>query len=242
MSLWNTIIQNPLYNGLVGIVSVVPFHDIGTAVIILTILVRLVLFPLSKKSIQSQIKMRAIQPELDRIKKEFPDKKEQAAKQFELYKKYGINPFSGCLPLLIQLPIIIGLYNVFRHGIPSETNPLYSFVSMPETINMNFLGVLPLDEKSIAIAVLVAISQYFQAKIMPAPATTGGDEASFQVQMAKSMRIQMVYVLPLVMGFFAYQISAAIGLYLLVTNLFTIGQELYVRKRMGNFVLTPKNQ
>ena len=100
-TIWNTIFYHPLYNALVYIVSVVPFHDLGIAVIVLTIVVKLILYPFTKRSIVSQVKLRELEPEINRIKEIYPDKQEQAKKTFELYKQYNVNPFS-----LISLPLI----------------------------------------------------------------------------------------------------------------------------------------
>lgn len=91
--------------------------DIGIAVVVLTVLVKIILYPFQTKSIKSQIELKQIQPEIDKIKEKFPNKEDQARETFALYKERKINPFSGCLLVLVQIPIIIALYQVFIRGL-----------------------------------------------------------------------------------------------------------------------------
>ncbi len=111
--LYNLIIYIPLYNGLIGLIDIFPWMDAGVAIIAFTIIIRLILFPLSKKSIKTQIRMREIQPEIAAVQKKYTNKQEQMLKTMELYKKHNIKPLGGTLVLFIQLPILIGLYYVF---------------------------------------------------------------------------------------------------------------------------------
>src|SRR3989344_3272694 len=167
--LWDTLLYKPLINALAFLVSIVPGGDLGVAVIFLTILVKLVLFPFSQKAIKNQAAMTMLAPELEKIKKSAANKEEQARLTFELYKKDKTNPFSGCLLVLVQIPIIFALYYVFFKGLNFESGMLYSFVPVPEHINMIFLGMLDITQKSVALAVLAGISQYLQAHFMPKP-------------------------------------------------------------------------
>src|SRR3989344_7583049 len=113
--IFSTVFYQPLYNTLVFIIASVPGANVGVAIIILTVVVRSVLLPLSHKSVVSQAKMRSLAPHLEKLKEKHKDnKQEQARKTMELYKEHGINPFSGCLLVLIQLPIIFALYFVFN--------------------------------------------------------------------------------------------------------------------------------
>jgi YidC/Oxa1 family membrane protein insertase len=229
-NLWNAILYKPLVNILAFFVSVVPGGDLGLAVIILTILVKLALFPLSKKSIESQAKMNLLAPELAKIKKSGASKEEQAKLTFELYKKNKTNPFSGCLLILIQLPIIFALYYVFLKGLKFDGSLLYSFVQVPENINMHFLGLLDISQKSLLLAILAGVSQFFQAHFMPKP-NLSGDKNSFQDNFAKSMQVQMKYVFPVIVAFIAYSVSGAVALYWVTSNIFAIGQQIYINKK-----------
>jgi YidC/Oxa1 family membrane protein insertase len=230
--LWTLLIRTPLYNGLVLLTSIIPGANIGIAVIILTLIVRFILFPLGLKASRTQLVMRSIQPEIDAIKKAITDKTEQGKATFALYKKYNINPFSSFLLLFIQLPVIFALYSVFYKGLVDTSTPLYSFVHRPEVFSTNFLG-LSLIGKSIVLAVIVALSQIALAHItLPKKkvASSDGTEPSFAEAFSDSMAKQSKYILPLFMGYIAYITGPVIALYLIVSNLFSIGQELYVRK------------
>jgi YidC/Oxa1 family membrane protein insertase len=220
-----------MYNFLVFLVDILPGGNIGLAVIILTILIKLALFPLSQKSIATQVKMRKIEPEMKRIKEKYKDQKEQAQKIMELYKEHKLNPFSGCFLMLLQLPVIFALYYVFLQGFKFDAVALYSFVHIPETVNTYFLGINLLG-KSVVLALIAGASQYYQLRLaMPAVVPTEkGKEPTFQEEFTRNMTLQMKYIFPVMVFFIAYTISSAIALYWIVSNLFAIAQELYVRK------------
>jgi YidC/Oxa1 family membrane protein insertase len=228
--LWNLILYHPLINALAFLVSIIPGGDVGVAVIVLTILVKLVLFPLSQKSIESQAEMNILAPELNKIKESGASKEEQARLTFELYKKHNTNPFSGCLLLLIQIPVIFALYYVFYKGINFQAGVLYSFVHAPTHINMIFLGIIDISKKSLFLAVLAGVSQYLQARFMPQPAATVGGAPSLQDSFAKSMNMQMKYIFPFIIALIAYRISGAVALYWIISNLFMVAQQVYVRR------------
>jgi YidC/Oxa1 family membrane protein insertase len=241
-NIWNLVLYHTLLNALAFLVSIVPGGDIGVAVILLTILVKVILFPLSQKSIESQAKMTLLAPELKKIKDGGASKEEQAKQTFELYKKHKTNPFSGCLLVLIQIPIIFALYFVFLKGLNFDGNLLYSFVHVPEKISMNFLGLFNISGKGLWIlAILAGISQYFQAYFMPKPvAGTPGDKDSFQENFTKSMQTQMKYVFPFIVAWIAYSVSGAIALYWITSNMFAIGQQIYAKNKNNSIVQTKK--
>jgi YidC/Oxa1 family membrane protein insertase len=226
--MWNTFIYQPIYNALIFIAQHVALQDVGLAVVILTILIRLVLYPLSKKSIASQYKMKALEPKIQAIKAQNLPKEEEARKTFELYKTEKINPFSGCLYLLIQIPILFALYRVFMHGI-YQPDSLYAALST-EGLSNYFLGLVDITKPFLLFAILAGVTQALQAFLAPKPMVGGADEKGFQAQFAKSMSVQTRYVLPVLIIFIAAKLAAAVALYWTVANLFSIGQELYFRK------------
>lgn len=240
-NIWNTIFYQPLLNALAFLVLVIPGGDVGVAVVVLTILVKIILFPLSQKSIESQAEMNILAPEINKIKVSGGSKEEQARLTFALYKKHNVNPFSGCLLVLIQIPVIFALYYVFYKGINFQSDLLYSFVHAPENANMIFLGILDITKKSLVLAILAGVSQYLQAYFMPVPAPSSNTSGSlsFQESFAKSMSMQMKYVFPFIVAFIAYSISGAVALYWITSNLFMIGQQIYV-KREKNFKIVIK--
>ncbi len=240
-TLWNTIFYQPIYNALIFIINNVTWGDVGFAIIILTIIIKFILFPLTKKSIKSQILMKRIEPDLKRIKKEFPNKEEQAKKTFELYKKFGVNPFSGCLVVLLQLPVIFALYYVFYKGLSLDASQLYSFVQAPINPHTNFLGLFDVLDKSIVLALFAGITQFIQGylatplkpKVEIVKDMTPPEPKTFQEQLSDSMQVNVRYVLPVFVAIIAYQISAAVAIYWITSNVFTIAQEWYVRKSLA---------
>lgn len=221
--------------------DILPFIDAGIAVILFTIIIKLILFPLSKTAVATQFKMRQLASKIQEIKDKYKeDKQEQAKKTLELYKENGINPFSSVLLIIIQLPIIFTLYFVFlKSGLPDiNMDLLYSFVPKPENVNMIFLGIFNIAEKSWLLAIAAAVTNFFQIRFsMPKyvpKERKKGEAPSFKDDFARSMNIQMRYVFPVVVLFIAYSISGAIAIYWTTSNLFMIGQELVIRKTVKN--------
>jgi YidC/Oxa1 family membrane protein insertase len=238
--LFNTYLYIPLYNAFIGFIGVFPWIDAGIVVILFTILVKLILLPLSQKSVRSQIEMKKIQPEIDALKLKYKDnKQEQALKTMALYKEKGVSPFSGIFLTLIQLPILIALYMVFYKNTLGQVNIdiLYSFIHAPAHINTIFLGLFDITQKNTILAVVVAVGQYLQIKYtMPAaPKKVEGEkkDTSFQSELAKSMGTQMKYVMPVMMFFIARSFASLVSLYLITSSVFAIGQELYMRKKIA---------
>jgi len=233
--IFHTFFYDPLYNGLIFLITVVPLADVGFAIILLTVLVKLILFPISQKAVRTQFVMKGLEPDLTRIKEKYAkDKQEQARQTMSLYKEKGINPFSGILLLLIQLPIILALYWVFfRGGLPVvDTDILYSFITEPKAINMDFLGYIDMAGRSMVIAFLAGLSQYFQFKLSLPELKSRNENASLKADFARSFQLQMRYMLPIFIFIFSYFISAAVALYWFTSNLFAIGQEIYLRKKI----------
>ena len=237
-SLWNTIAYQPIFNGLLFIIDKVTFGDVGFAIIILTIFIKLVLSPLTKKSIKSQILMKKMEPEIKLIKKQFPNKEEQAKKTFELYKKYGTDPFSGCLVLLIQIPFIIALYSVFYRGLSFDPKLVYSFVHIPLNLHTNFLCIFEMHSKSIVLALLAGGAQFLQGylaspikpKIEIVTEKDLAESKTFQDELSNSMQTNIKYFLPVIVAFFSYSATAAVALYWFVSTMFTVVQEWYMRR------------
>ncbi len=235
---FHTVVYEPLYNGLIFLIDSMPGHNIGLAVIVLTLLVRLLLFPSSKKAILSQMKMQEIQPEIEEINRKYKDNREEKAKKtLELYKQKKISPFAPLLPLFFQLPIIITLYYIFaRSGLPSvNTALLYSFVHAPQFTSTAFFGLFDITDKSWPVAVVAGITQFIQATVYTrlagkTPQKTGAP--SFQADFQKSMNFQTRFVFPIFIVFIAHSLSAAIALYWTTSNLFSIMQELVSRGKL----------
>lgn len=233
VTMYSTFVFNPLYNALVYLVGVIPGGGVGAAVIVLTLALRLILLPLSQKAQKTQAALRVLQPQLDELKKKHGSNPQAHMQEMQkVYKEAGVSPFSSILMLLVQLPILIGLYQVFHYGHLSDvdTTLLYSFVAVPTAVNALFLGVFDMYGKSITLAFLAGVTQYIFARVMPAPGVS--TEKGFANDFAQSMQMQMKYVFPIFMALLAYSTSAAIALYLITSNLASVAQEVY-NKRSG---------
>jgi len=247
-SLWNTFLYEPIYNALIFIINNVTFGDVGFAIIIVTIIVKVALFPLTRKSARSQILMKKMEPELKKIKQDFPNKEEQAKKTMELYKKYGTNPFSGCLVVLLQMPVIFALYYVFYKGLTIDESLIYSFIQVPTNLSTNFLGIFELSEKSLFFGILTGLSQFVQGylaspskpkqiEVIKDKELIKDNKSDFQDQLSESMQMNVRYILPIFIGFIAWKISAAVALYWTVSNIFTIVQEWYIRRKLSKNII-----
>ena len=236
--MYNTFFYEPLYNGLVAFINIVPWHNVGFAVVLFTIIIKIILFPLSQKSVRTQFEMKLIEPELNEIKLKYKDNKQlQAEKTMQLYKEKGVNPFSGIFLMFIQLPVLIALYQIFlRGGLPNiDMNSIYSFIKIPDFINMNLFGI-DISNKSILFAFFAAAAQFLQVqitlpKVSKNKVSNDSKTPSFSDELAKSMNVQMKYVMPLVIFFIAKSFPVVVSLYLITSSLFAIGQELYIRKK-----------
>lgn len=240
-ALFHALVYDPLYNGVVFFASVVPSHDIGLAVIALTVVVRIILFPLSNKAIASQMAMKRIQPEVEELRKKFrKNSPEQSQAILALYRKRGVNPFAGLFVMLIQLPILIGLYFVFLSGgFPAvDASLLYSFITPPPEINMHFLGLVDMGAKhNIVLALLTGLTQLVYTRLSMGPrGSLSATEATLSGDIARSFDLQARYGIPIIIGFIAYTIPAAAPLYWVTSNLFMIGQEFASGRRFGNSV------
>jgi len=242
-ALWNTVFYQPIYNALIFIIDNITFGDVGFAIILVTIIVKLALSPLTRKSIKSQVLMKRMEPEIKQIKKDFPNKEEQAKKTFELYKKYGTNPFSGCLVVIIQLPVIFALYYVFYKGLSVDSSLIYSFIQIPTSLHTNFLGLIEMSSHSIFLGIFAGVTQFIQGylstPIKPKKIEIvkeigkANEPKTFQEQLSDSMQMNVRYILPVFIAFIAWKISAAVALYWIVSNIFTIVQEWYIRRKLS---------
>jgi len=232
-ALFNTFIYIPLYNLLIFFLSVLPWHSAALALVVLTLLVKFALLPLAYKMAHTQKKMKEISPKIKEIqKKHKDDKQKQTMEIMALYKEHKVKPLSSFLNLLIQLPIIIGLYWVLlKSGLPEiKTELLYNFVKIPDSVNMHLFNI-SMSDKSVFFAVLAGLSQFYYAHLTHKDMTftEEDDKDSFKADFQKSLQLQMKFVLPVFIAFIAYSLGAGLALYFLVSNLFMVGQEYYFR-------------
>jgi len=233
-TLFNEVLYRPIFNALVFLYNIIPGHDFGIAIILLTILIRVVLFPLSSKSIKSRQALSVLQPKIKEIQKKFKTKEEQTQGMMKLYKEEKVNPFSGCLPLLVQFPILIALYRVLINVLkPENLVALYPFVKNPGFINPSFLGVLDLSKASPVLAILAGISQFFYSKITikHSPSMPQASNQKGKMDMQKTMTKQMLYFMPILTVIIAWNFPAGLPLYWIVITLLGLAQEYYFLKK-----------
>ncbi len=230
ITIFNTLVSEPLYSTLIFLINKMPFFDVGVVIIIFTILTKIVLLPLSIKASKSQLEMKNAEKDINLIKEKYKDSPEQGLKIMDYYKEKGINPFIAIFIVFIQIPILIGLYRVFLNLPEIKTDWLYGFIEIPSSINMLFLGLIDISEKSIVLAVLVGVTTYLQTSL--ATSKSGEEkQTNKEGDFAKAMSFQMKYFLPPLIAVIIYNVSSAVALYLLVSNIFSIVQEYYIKQK-----------
>jgi YidC/Oxa1 family membrane protein insertase len=234
--MFHTIFYDPIYNLLVTVLTYTPLHDIGAAILIVTLIVKIILLPLNLSALRSQYIMKKIEGEMNALKEEHKASPQEASKKMmELYKREKVNPFASLLVIIIQIPIIFALYRVFAHGLQMDPASLYSFLHFPENLHTLAFGLFDVTQKNITIAVLAGVSSYLlarrQTQMMVTKKIEGKDE-SFQDQFMKSMKIQLLYVLPVIIVFSAAVLPSALGFYWFINNMITYGQDIYMKNKL----------
>ncbi len=239
---YNTALYEPIFNALIYLYHVLPGHDLGAAIVVLTLTIKLILFWPALSAIRAQKKLQETQPKIEAIRQKYKDNKEELGKQLMLfYKENKVNPFSSCLPLVIQLPILIALYQAFLHGL--QINPtthllaadqlqhLYGWLGNIYTttpINTSMFGLLDLAaKKNIVLAVLAGAAAFFQSKTMQAKRAVVKTPGAKDEDMAAALNKQMMYMLPIFTVVFGYQFPAGVTLYWLVSTLFSVAQQAF---------------
>jgi len=228
--MFQTIFFDPLFNALVALYNTIAFQDLGLAIIFLTLIIRIIFLPLFYKSAKNQILIQRLQPEIQKIQHDHKDNREkQAQAMMELYKKHKVNPFSGFLMLLVQLPVLIAIYQVFLQEFsPEVMGRLYSFVTQPTEFHTLFLGLIDIEKRSILMVGLAAIMQYLQGKLS-LPVIEKGREPSS----AEKIGRQMVFIGPVLTIVILSNLPAAVGLYWLITSVFSVIQQIYINKTLN---------
>mgnify|MGYP001558276972 CR=1 FL=1 len=232
--MFETYLVQPIYNLFIALLGIVPQGDTGLAIIALTILMRLVLYPVFTASIRTQMGMTAMQSDVELIKEKHKNDKEALAReQIALFKKHKVNPLAGFGALFIQLAVIIALYfALFNEGFPAiKTSLLYSFVSVPGAVSTHFFGIMDLlTPHHIFLAILVGASQYW-AIYLTLGRTPVNHKDKDKAAVARMQQNMMLYVMPAVMAVTSYYFAAAVGVYFVASNLFSVGQEWIIRNQ-----------
>ena len=247
---FRAFVSRPFLNFLVLVASLLPDHNLGIAIIVLTLVVKLLLFFPTQHALESQRRMQQLQPKIEEIRARY---KEDAVKMQQetmaLWKENKVNPFSSLLPLIIQLPLLIGLYIVVRDGIElglarDLLYPVYD--NLPWGLGTNFFGLDLAHPNAYVMAPIVMGFQYFQMRLSFAHAKKKraankvidvdpktGKPAKESMSPEVVQQQVMMYALPLMIGFFTLNMPAAVSLYWAVSTLFAIGQQFVVNKRIA---------
>ncbi len=235
--MFHTFFYEPIYNLLVLVLTYAPLHDIGTAIVIVTLIVKLVLLPLNLSALRSQYLMKRVEGEMAELKEKHKDAPQEASKKMmEIYKREKINPFSSIFALIIQIPIIFALYRVFAKGLSADPNSLYSFITFPENLHTVAFGLFDVTQKNIFIAIFAGLSSYMLARRQTSTMIpkNDGKEETFQDQFMKSMKIQLLYVLPVIVTFSSAVLPSALGFYWFVSNIIAYLQDVYMKRKLAH--------
>lgn len=225
-NLFNNFIFEPILEILLWIYNNLALGDLGLAIIMLTIFIRIVLFPFFYKSSKDQALIRKLQPKVDEIKKTHKeDKQKQTEELMSLYKEHKLNPFSGFLLLIIQLPIFIGIFKIFKDT---------EIITQTFT-NFTFLGIINLVEVSIPLVVIASILQYIQGKI----SLNSGKQPQNKKGMAKFGK-SMIYFMPFISFIILTQLPSALAVYWITSSIFSTGQSYLVDKKVAKIKFNNK--
>jgi YidC/Oxa1 family membrane protein insertase len=232
--LFTVIFYQPIFNLLVWLYNTIPGSDIGLAIIVLTIVIKLAFLPLSKKSIESQKELQNLQPKVDELKKKYADNKEEMGRaMLKLYQEHKVNPFSSCLPILVQLPFLIAVYRVFANGLANKSMDLiYPFIERPETIQVISFGFLDLSKPNWVLAVLSGLAQFWQAKMMISKRPPVKGPGAMDEDMAAIMNKQMMFMMPALTVFIGISLPGGLTLYWFITTILTALQQIFIFSRM----------
>lgn len=233
--LWRSVIYQPMLNALVAVLAYMPNHNLALSVVLLTLIIRtLLLFP-SQKAMKAQKRMQEVQPELERLKEKYKDDQARLAQETMLvWKNKNVHPLSSCLPMLIQIPVLLALFYTIQGGLtPDKASLIYDFTpsfSLAE-INPVLFGFDLTTRSLILFPIIIGGLQFTQMQLMSARNKKKTDSKA--AGMAKEMQQannMMKYMMPLMIAFFTSQMPAAVGLYWGTSTLYGILQQLVVNR------------
>lgn len=240
-SIGRTLFYRPIYNGMIFLTSITPSKSFGLGIIMLTILLRLILFVPFQKSLKSQRKMQKIQPELDAIKKKYAENKQMVATEtMALMKKNKVSPFGSCLPVLIQMPFLLALFWATRDGL-GENNFVYLYGFLQNfdfnAVSTSLLGLDLIKSGAqfyFALPITLAVLQFAQMKmaLSRTKKKDSQDGANPMADAMHSMGKMMPYFLPIMIAVFSSSMPAAVGLYWGASTLFSLGQQIVVNRQV----------
>ncbi len=231
--LFQILFYQPLFNLVVFLYNIIPGHDLGLAIIITTLVIKLSLYPLSQKAIKAQKALQDIQPKINALKEKYKNDKEGMSRaMIELYKEQKVNPLSSCLPMILQFPFFIAIFRIFRNGLTTQTmNLLYPFIAAPNQINNSFLGLIDLSKPSVVLAVLAGLAQFWQTKMLSAKRAAIKAPEAKDEDFSAIVNKQMTFIAPAITVFIGLKFPAGLALYWLATTFLTGLQQLWIFKK-----------
>jgi YidC/Oxa1 family membrane protein insertase len=234
--MFHTLFYEPIYNLIVFVLTITPLHDIGAAIVIVTLIVKGILTPLNLSALRTQYAMKRVDPEMKKIKElQKSDPQKASQEMIALYRKEKINPFSSLFVMIIQIPVFFALYFVFSKGLFDDANSLYSFLSFPEKLHTIAFGLFDVTQKNIILGVLAGFSSYMLARRQTQSMidhTKPKEDETFQDQFMKSMRIQLLYGLPVIIAFSASVLPSALALYWFISNVAGYVLDIYMKNKL----------
>jgi YidC/Oxa1 family membrane protein insertase len=238
--LWQAVFFKPIYNGLIFLTVILPKHDLGFAIILLTLLIRTILLIPNQKAMLSQKKLQDIQPRLDKVKEKYKgDQQKISMETMAIWKEAKVNPLGSCLPLLMQFPFLLALFYVIKGGLnPDNSHYLYTTFNnfQLNDINVMFLGILDLTKANVyVLPLIIGGLQFVQIKLTTAnkakhKKNDDKKEKSIMNDMASASNM-MLYMMPVMIAVFTASLPAGIGLYWGISTSYGIGQQLFVNKK-----------
>lgn len=229
--LYLTLLYNPFLNILVFFYNTIAGHNLGFAIIFLTILIRILLFPIFQKVTRYQLVMQELQPKLKLIQEQHKDDlQKQSLATMALFQEHKVNPFMSFFLTFVQFPILIALYQIFQHIFDDNAfSGLYSFVATPSELNTSFLGLLNLENRSILLVSLAAVLQYLQIKL-----SLPKKDPKQPATAASSMMANMAFIGPIIIMVVFINLPAALSVYLITTTLFSIAQQAFINRQLNH--------
>ena len=232
MSIFNTLLYQPILKVLVYLTHLLG-GSFGLAIIALTLLIRLVLIPLTLPAMKSAQKMKELKPRLDELKKKHAkDKRQLQIEQLNLYKEQGINPAAGCLPTIVQFAILIAMYRVFidfiqnGNGESLMANMQFFWLDLSKPDRLHILPILAGETQLILSQMLMTAKEHHEAKELTKEAQkkekTKGEDTQ---EMAETLQQQMLYVMPVMTGLIAWNLPSGLAVYWVVTTIFSLVQQ-----------------
>jgi YidC/Oxa1 family membrane protein insertase len=233
--LWNGIFYRPIYNALTFFIAVLPGHNLGLAILLLTILIRTILLVPSQKAMKAQRRMQEIQPMIEKIKEKHKGDQQRITQEtMNIWKTQKVNPMGSCLPMLLQFPVLIALFWVVKGGLyPDNSYLLYTAYEnfSLANLNTNFLGLDLLKNNMYVLPVIIGLLQFGQMKLSLSRGGKNKAKGGKEMAMANNM---MMYFMPVMIAVFTATLPAAVGVYWGTSTLYGIIQQFFVNKSVSS--------